>query len=184
MNFELSKIKVTPDGVEAQYIDDFAEYSLAPKKNQIPHPDLKAAIEKLRPFLADSNGLRFYRSMPNLSPKRLEIWNGTEVQKCLDKLDDQVFASVIPSGISLSGDGEGWSVVITGKREIHGTAVAMNSPKINCHNDSFGFAADDLFAVVHEIIDESKKFIIDRKSAQMSIEFEKEEEKAEEPAEV
>lgn len=176
-NFQLKSIKIASDGkVEISFITSNGEEGRASYdelvmiSDRYPHPDLKEAIRKLNIPLADANGLRPYRELPHIAPGKLEKWDAKEVQSILETLDTQVYASVIPSGISLSGKDHSLAVVITGKHEVHGTAVAMNSPRIHVNGDTFGFESS-VFEIVDEIIEEARKFVIERKSAQGELEF-------------
>jgi hypothetical protein len=184
MNFDLKKVKIASDGkVEVCYNLPNEDPTRASKdevvliSDRYPHPDLKNAINKLNVFLADANALRVHRNLPHIAPKKMEKWNQKEVQDILEILDTQVYASVIPSGISLSGKDESLAVVITGKHEMHGTAGAMNSPRISVNGDTFGFEAA-VFEQVYEIIEETRKYVIERKSAQLELEFSESEEEA------
>lgn len=175
--FELKKIKVDSDGkVSISYktdnqVEGSASYdTIEMESDRHPHPDLKEAINRLTPYLADANGLRPYRNLPHVPPKKLDRWNEPHIQEILNALDTHVYASVIPSGITLSGNDHTLGVIITGKHEVHNTAVAMNSPRISINADVFGFEAE-VFDIVDTIVEEARLFIEERKSAQLELNF-------------
>lgn len=175
--FELKKIKIDADGkVSISYkkdnqVEGAASYDTVElASDRAPHPDLKTAINRLTPYLADANGLRPYRNLPHVPPKKLDRWNEPHIQEILNALDSHVYASVVPSGITLSGSDHTLGVIITGKHEVHNTAVAMNSPRIGINADVFGFEAE-VFDIVDNIIEEARLFIEERKSAQLELNF-------------
>lgn len=175
--FDLKKIKINPDGkVEISYKSENGEEGRASYDEIVvisdrwPHPDLREAIKKLNVFLADANGLRPYRNLPHIPPGKIEKWNQKEIQDILEVLDNHVYAGVEASGIALYGKDHDLGVIITGKHQTKTSAVAMNSPKLRVNGDSFGFEAS-VFDVVDEIVEEARKFVFDKKSAQMQMEF-------------
>jgi hypothetical protein len=177
MKFDLKKIKINPEGkVEISYKSENSEEGRASYDEYVvisdifPHPDLRNAIKKLSIYLADANGLRAYRNLPHIPPAKIEKWNQKEIQDILDVLDNHVYATVQASGIALSGKDHDLAVIITGKHETKTASVAMNSPRIRVTGDSFGFEAS-VFDVVDEVIEEARKFVEEKKSAQMSMEF-------------
>lgn len=183
--FELRKLKVEASGKttisyrrmisegSASYADDVEVVS-----PRVPHPDLTQALEALVPLLAESNELYIHRDLTNISPAQREKMEDKILQRALNVWDAKINESVEVSGVSLQGDIETGSCVITGKRRVHNTAVAMNSPKISFNGDSFGIetAVQD---AVKKINMEVYEYVFNKKSAQQEIPFKEEEGKTE-----
>ena len=178
--FELSTLKVDKEGrVNFAWRDIIKEGDAiyADKKvlesPRICHPDLKDALENLQDTLAEANGLYSHRRLQTMEPALREFMEDKKGQRILKKLDDIVCDSVKVSGISMGGDLEtGWCV-ITGKHEVHNTAVAMNSPKISFGGEAFGFE-DSLKSLVEILIDEAFEYVFNAKGAQQTIPFQEE----------
>lgn len=168
--FELKKVKLDGQKIEViKYSDGSGEYEYYPDKNKLCHPDLVEAIEVLVPYLVDSNDLRVHRKEVKMAPAVKEA--ATKMEGAFKLMDELINESVTVTGISISGDENNRGVVITGKRKVHHTGVAMNSPQIKMNGDSFGFEStvDDL---VEDIITEVRAYVIDGKSAQLAMDLE------------
>ena len=177
MSIILKKIKLDADGkVSVVYHEPDNSTGSATKdviertSDRTPHPDLTAAIKTLTPFLTDSNALRPHRDWGTLKLTKPEIKKMNDLGPILDKLDEFVFSSVIPSGIAISGNDEHTAVVITGKHMTGNTAVAMNSPKISLNGDTWGFE-QGIEDALETILEEARLFIVEKKSAQLQMDF-------------
>lgn len=177
MKFDLKKIKINPEGkVEISYKYENSEEGRASYdevvivSDRFPHPDLRNAIAKLDIPLADSLGLLPHRNLPHIAPEKMEVWESKEVQSILETLDKHVYAGVSASGISISGKDHDLRVKITGTHKTKTVAVAINSPQFHVNGDSFGFEAS-VFDLAYDVIEEARKFVEEKKSAQMSMEF-------------
>ncbi len=157
--FTLGVVKVTDKGkLYVEYETEKGSYIF--DSNQIPHPDMHEALRELRTYLADSNALRSHREL-KFPPK-----SGAE--QVLEQLDKLVYDSVQVSGVSLSGDEKHLAAVITGKHNVHGTAVAMNSPRISTNGDTFKFETA-LFRAIDKVREEARMFIFEDKQFQSEI---------------
>ena len=92
--------------------------------------------------------------------------------KLFDQIDQEIYESVEVTGIALSGDKNNREVIITGKRRIHHTGGAMNSPKMAFDGEVFGFESK-VAELCEKIIEEAKLYALEDKSSQEKIPFEK-----------
>jgi hypothetical protein len=182
-NFILKKVKLTSEGkVEVIYHEPDHSMGAATKNvititsDRTPHPDLTLAIKALTPYLADCNSLRSHRQLEGVKLNKSENTALTAVEEIFAKLDQKVFSAVIPTGIDIKGDEDNTRVIITGKHTTGNTAVALNSPNISLNGDTWGFEqgiADALEVIKEEV----RAFVIEKKSAQLQMQFDQEAEK-------
>lgn len=176
--FELKKIKVKDGKVTAIYkIPDTSNGSATKdlielESDRIPHTDLTGALKALEMFLADSNDLRVHRK--DLGLKKGDKTKLEAAEVALLKMDEIIYQSVKVSGVAIKGDDENRSIVITGKHEVHHTAVAMNSPSISLNGESFGWE-ETLKPIIDNVIEEARLYVIERKSSQLQMDFDKQE---------
>ncbi len=180
--FELNKLKIDSSGkVEISYkrmvTDGSATYAdtIEVSSPRVPHPDMNEALDALKHALAESNSLFVHRNDKVLSPSLRKNLEGKIMERVLNAWDGVVLDSVEVSGVSIQGDLESGSCVITGKHNTHGTATAMNSPKISFKGDSFKIETEvrDQVKKIHE---EAYCYIFENKAAQQEIPFGKAEE--------
>lgn len=125
---------------------------------RVPHPDLEKALKKLVPMLADANKLRVWRDDIKIMPKLRKVFDNKEGERVLELWDQHLMESIEVIGISLQGDLETGSVVITGKR-----CGALNSPKISFNGDTYGFETE-LKEACEKIIEEVYQYCFKNKS--------------------
>lgn len=176
-NFELRGVKITSAGkVEIEYREKITTEDTAySEKNskespRVPHPDLTEALAKLRECLGKSNELFVHRKEELIAPNKRELLETKEMSRILNKWDKTIIESLEVSGISLGGDLEtGWCV-IKGKHAVHGTKVAINSPKIQFAGDTFGIETE-VNKLVKNVIEEAYLYIFEKKGSQTVMDF-------------
>lgn len=188
--FELSKLKIESSGkttisYKKTITDGSASYAedIEMTSPRTPHPDMYAAVNALQKPLAEANDLFVHRDDSAISPSNREkLENDKIFQRILGLWDKKVLDSVEVSGLSVQGDLETGSCVITGKHSVHGTAVAMNSPRISFEGNTFKIETEvrNLMKAIHE---ECYLYIFEGKAAQQEIPFDNTQEEVEEEEE-
>ena len=177
--FILKKVKIGSDGkVEVLYHEPDETKGAATKNvilvssDRVPHPDLTEAIKALTPFLTDCNSLRSHRQWEELKLNKSEKTAMAATEDIMLKLDEKVYKAVEPTGIDIKGDKDHTKVIITGKHHTGNTAVALNSPNISLNGDTWGFeqGIEDALGAIKE---EARLFVIEKKSAQLQMQFDK-----------
>jgi hypothetical protein len=176
-NFELRALKVNSSGkVEIEYREKFQEDDTAySEKNskespRIPHPDFTESLANLRMSLGIANELFIHRKVELIAPNKRDLLTEKEMGRILNQWDSHILESLEVTGISLGGDLEtGWCV-IKGKHAVHGTKVAMNTPKMNFSGDTFKIE-NEVKELVEKVIEEAYLYIFEKKGSQTVIEF-------------
>jgi hypothetical protein len=115
------------------------------ESDKTPHPDLTEKMQRLKLALTKSWGL----------PGEQE------------EIDQWAASNIEISSISLNRDGD--AVVITGKVKVEtGAKVAMNSPRIDLTQDSYGIE-DATGEILDALIDEAYEYLYKNKRAQLEL---------------
>lgn len=169
-NFELKRVKFTPNGLEVDYndcmnVDGETVKTFHKVKNpEYPHPDLQNEAGKLRWYIVRLMGLMNFANITYLSDL-------SKLDKELDK-QFQDFFEIQSTRIMIREivrDEEKNTVII--KYEFTGTDLSlfkMQTPKINLEGEILQFEIDmdtDLEGVKHEIFD----YLFKGKRAQLSM---------------
>lgn len=184
-NFNLKSFKQDPNS--GKWVASFEFEDAKGKKvfvkemtfDRIPSSDLVQAMKPLGKLLGKANDLFVHRKDLKLKAADKKKVEAAEIG--LSKMDELVLQSVKVSGISLKGTGDSKGVVIIGKREVHHTAVAMNSPFIHFNGDSFGFEAE-VKEAVEAFAEEARLYIVEYKYNDGTLDLEEKKEKVAEVA--
>ncbi len=167
--FELHKVKVDDAGkVEVTYLRSISDGEVAYvdthiiSSPRICHPDLLNSLNELSWFIAESNELLIKRK--TIEALKSAKKGSKEIESTLNKIDAKTMKSITVTGVSLQGDEENRSIVITGKRKIHHTGGALNSPKITLNGDSFKFE-ESLREPIDKVVDETYEYLFNLKSS-------------------
>ena len=146
--FSLSKVKLHPNdgGLDAAYSvshkqgEEISIIERQESSSQIVHPDLKLALDTLKPLVAQ------VFDFPDAKQEKIEI-----------------------RGLAYSGSGSKKGVVITSVYEtVSGKKVALNTPRILVEGTEYGFE-ETLAAVSNRVKDEVYAYLFEGKSAQLSL---------------
>lgn len=177
-DFELKKVKVEDTGkCEISFLKTISGGEVAFKETHIVsspricHEDLQNALKELVTYLADINSLKPHRNLPKMSKKPLDA---VEVLKqVFGQMDQDIHDSITVTGIALAGKDDAESLGITGKRRVHHTGVALNSPTIHKGGDSFGIESL-IFEIVEKVKEEVFLYLTENKSSEATL-FDEEE---------
>lgn len=136
------------------------------------HPDFTKKLESLKPMLAQACGLtRVIHSMKNLTSSEskvaLEVLAGD-----LEQIEQEILNDLTVTGIALSGQEDNEGVIITGMYNNGNTNIAKNTPRITFNRDTYGFE-EELMSLCDELVEETRKYAVEGKSAQLTMEFSK-----------
>lgn len=166
-HFEMVKFKIQDERATVKFFEFGNEHTMSPKEHV--HPDLKAAIEQLRLYMAQRMGL-------------LDGWDFArdKIKKDSDALTmaidghKETVARCNPNGFTFVGDGETSGVQITGNIKLpHGGSVGLAVGKITFGKDVLGYE-DDVAEICEEIKVEVYAYLFQSKKLQLDIETEAE----------
>lgn len=164
-NFELTKIKIKEELLEASYLQNIVDKDESWKAKHdievpmLPHPDMLNMMDDFKRMLAYQHGLTLLESVVNTTQ-----FNASAAQKkFIDQAIEEMLTDVKVTGFSLSGENLD-KVVITGSYE----GLAINGRKFSVEEESLGFEeqAKDL---ILKISDEAFEFIFNGKRAQLDL---------------
>ncbi len=182
----IKKVKlITDGGVDLSYISLLQENETSftdkfeVESSKHPHPDLVNAIKALKPYVMKIVGLDIGQTVEeaNLTTKEKASFKG--LGKAMQRIKSKGEENVKVTGIALSGDADNLNVIITSVlTTTKGFKIAINTPKCNLSSDVYGFEPafrDD----VDLVVEEARMFLLEDKKAQLSLEFNSEEEEKE-----
>jgi hypothetical protein len=156
---------------DGQIFKDVFVYS----SDLVPHPDLINAINEMKPFLAQCFGvitIKDFQAFKSLKAKEKQAVK--DLAKIIDTLTVTRMEAIEVSGCSLSGDDDKIAIVMTGKMtQANQSKVAINSPRIATHQNTFGFE-EDLKRIIEIVNDEAREYIFNNKKAQLELDLEEE----------
>ncbi len=169
---EVKKCKLLKDGgVEVHYtvLETIGSESyvnnFVVESGKDVHPDLVAAFNELKPIVCRMFGFTNF----------LSLVEGSEFDASLvQKEKARAFAEALKKnitmrGVSLSGSGETYGVVLTALLEVqNGQQTVVNTPRIRFATESFGFE-EECERIVEVIKDEVYKYIFEGKKAQLEL---------------
>lgn len=172
-DFQLKKVKVDDAGkCEISYLHTITEKEIAYSDTHIVsspricHQDLKNILKELVVYLADANSLKPHRALPKMSAKPQDAIK--QLKQVFNQMDQEIHDSITVTGIALAGDEESESVVVTGKRRVHHTGVALNCPTMHKNGDSFGFESK-VFEIVEKIKEEVFLYLTENKRSDITL---------------
>lgn len=151
MNIKIKKAKLCKGGsVEAVYIDPEGNEITIKGKNKC-HNDMRVAIAKLVPFLADITEQK--------EADRID-WDDLDGAYTIDLL-----RKLEVTGVSVGGDGGNQIVTLTGKRTLFTSRILnLNSPGIELDSETFDWSHTDEFDMdVQGFFYEVEQYIVNRK---------------------
>ena len=170
-NFNLSKVKLTNGGLQADYQiseviggePSVTDYSASVSREI--HPDLRGLFEDLRQIVARvfniTSFLTLLESDEMKLPESKRLFARQYAQELVDKIDVR--------GVSWSGNDDNVGVVITAVFETpNGLKTCINTPRIKLAQISFGFE-EELETIVDAIKGEVYQFLFKGKQAQLSL---------------
>lgn len=170
-NFNLSKVKLTNGGLQADYQiseviggePSVTDYSASVSREI--HPDLRGLFEDLRQIVARvfniTSFLTLIESDEMKLPESKRLVARQYAQELVDKIDVR--------GVSWSGSDDNVGVVITAVFETpNGLKTCINTPRIKLAQISFGFE-EELESIVDAIKGEVYQFLFKGKQAQLSL---------------
>lgn len=135
------------------------------------HPDMKTALDSLKPEFAKSTGFTF---IVNEMISRDDFKATDEQSKVLEKLRAEIYQRIVINGISIKGTEEKPVIVILGAVKYpKSNAVMSINPKIELEKDVYGFE-QDMAEKVEAIVEEAIEYQ-NGKQAQLEIAFQEEE---------
>lgn len=145
---EILKVKIDDAGqVDLQLLDRQSGWTWTGTCNRVCHQDLPDALQELKKVMAKSNELLI-----------------DSKEKVAQQHNQRILDSITITGVSWKGDDENRAIVITGKRTVLHTGVAMNSPRISLNGDSFGFEGEALKPLAG-IITEVQEYLFNMKGS-------------------
>jgi hypothetical protein len=178
-NFQLQKVKLISGGIEAEYVDLANPNSDITESRQVdPHPHLRGAIELLRCYVANATHLD---SIQKLKEYIASETGKKEYQGILAKatsMQDDILQNIEVRGLSIKGEDEKQSVVITSVLTCNGARTAINTPRILLNGTKYGTEGamqEDIDAIVEETF----QYLFNGKAAQLEMDFEDDEEETE-----
>lgn len=173
----ITKVKIHSNGnVEIHDNFDINEGPTKEKKQSVvknsvtPHLDLQTSLDKLKPFLSECFGINYaieYVNSEGLTEEKQKAFN--VVKPILSREYRTILNDITITGLSISGNSEKRSVVITGiKLQPNKSKTALNSPNIRLTQKAFGFE-DELSDIVDEVLIESELYHTGKKKAQYEI---------------
>ncbi len=172
---KFKKIKlVKGGGLELHFNDPIVSGSetygrtLVVKSTVDIHPDLKTALDAMKPEFATVAGFTF---IVNEMMSQPEFKATGDQSKYLEKLRVEIYSRIRINGISIAGTEEKPVIIILGdmKYPKSNATMAIN-PKIELSKDEYGFE-DDLKAKMELVISEALEYQ-EGKQAQLEIAFE------------
>ena len=183
--FQLKKIKLNDNGSvklleiylinEVNGVESHDKWKLEDSA-RIVHDDLKEQLEKLAEHMTTMCDLGAINKCDQVQ----DLVTGDhadEFGKVFDAIKEKITEGIKVSGISLQGDTETGSVVITGKRKVHHTSQALVTPKMNFEGEIYG-CETRVSTICDNIIEEVRLFFEENKGAMPEFEFENEEKEA------
>ena len=156
---KVNKVKIINNGrLEVHYID-FGDDIVLKGDHQV-HPDLKAAMNRLVPFLCDITEQR-----------EADKYDWSEPDGEFNK---DLLKNLSVSGIAISGDDAFEQVVITGKRTLSSTrkVLNLNTPQISLDSDEAEYVRlSELQEAVDAVCEEAKLYVKDHKYGVTQQEF-------------
>ena len=156
---DVRKVKITSNGrLEVHYID-FGDDIVLKGDHQV-HPDMRAAMNRLVPFLCDITEQREADKYD---------WSDRECEYNTDLLK-----SLSVSGITISGDDGFEQVIITGRRTLSATrkVLNLNTPQISLDSDEAEYERlSELQEAVDAVSEEAKLYVKEQKYGVIQQEF-------------
>lgn len=178
-NFQLRKVKLISGGIEADYIDMAnPDAQLSQSRQTNPHPDLRGAIELLRCYVANATHLD---AVQKLKEFIVSETGKKEYQGILAKaasMQDDILQNIEVRGLSIKGEEEKQSVVITSVLTCNGAKTALNTPRILLNGTKYG-TEEAMQEDIDAIVEETYQYLFEGKVAQLQMDFNEEEEETE-----
>lgn len=167
-HFSLKKFKVTETGVNITHEEIGADTgNIQTEGKNIPHPDLRTALDKLQLYMASRLGMLkgWDYSREHLKLKDEQILQGAVNGHA------QAVASCKVGGLIFAGDNETYGVQITGSVKVDGGSYGLSVPKITFSKDVLGYE-DQVQELCEDIKSEIYAYRFQHKKAQLDIETE------------
>lgn len=137
------------------------------KTDATPSPDMKKAMDALKPFLAECYGINFadeFLTAEGLDQDKIDAFK--VVKPIIRREYKSVLNKITITSVSLSGSEETQGVVISGKMlQENGTSIAMNTPNIKLKQENFGFESE-LSDKLDDVVNEAWEFLYNGKKQQ------------------
>ncbi len=167
-DFVLKKIKVSKEGVEADYSTKESQAGkktdlvINVKRSVVPHPEFLMARDAFKEILMRSLGKW------DIYEEASKYLKGGQLEKVRDVMLDKVNETEV-TGISLSGQDQMKGIIISGKEKnkMDGNS-AINSPRIVFSSDKLG-SEKQAEALWEQICDEAWEYLIKDKKAQLEL---------------
>ncbi len=158
-NMKVNKVKLIKSGcLEVHYIDEGNFITL--KGINQAHPDMKAAMKRLVPFLCDITEQREADKYD---------WSDSECE-----YNEDLLKYLDVSGITISGEDSFEAVTITGRRSLSSTrkVLNLNTPQISLDADEDDYVhLSELQEAVDAVLEEAKLYVKEHKYGVIQQEF-------------
>ena len=169
--FILTKCKVGKGSVLIEYKHADHPNNLMTSSCMEPaHPDLTKTMSLLSPYVAKTRHLDAVNELSKWIESEVGKKEYSGILAKAKSMQDEILQSIDVRSISLKGDEDKRSVIITSVVTKKGQPAVVNTPKINLNGDVWG-VEEAITESVDEIISEAWEYLFNGKRSQLEMDF-------------